>query len=1089
MHRRSRSLADILGAIAAVTASLAGPGRAAWAFNPPVDSAGPLTVRIDGPTEVTQAGSSVPVQVLIENAADEEVRGTVRVAGIDGWRAAPAEAVAFAVAARGRASVRFAVTPADRTYNAHYPIHAHAEFDTAGRRHRAHAILVVEAKVPDPPRPTPAIAWRPIAVPADGGVDLTSLPVRRLVIQPFGQPPRAMPVGWSGADESTRGSMQPGVPVDRGGVRTAISMHPPWHGVAGTQWLEFPLALPAGRPARLRFANAIRDHDAPHGEPPSDGVTFRVRALAFDAPDGQLGQPIFERHTDAKVWQDGEADLGRFAGQTIRLQLESNPGPKNDTTCDQSYWAAPTVIAGTPPESAPFPPSADAVSQVLGAVSCAGQRYDVRIWPGRRGLLDTTVGFVAGERRLCFRGFGVRVLGDALENPLSAAVLAEATAEPAAGAYRVRHRMRSWAGTYDILGELRVDASALRAKWWMENAPAPQPWLVVHIEDVGVGPWSEPAARIYAGHGNVIERPQAFHLGFDGHQLATSYAGYEFDNGMAVLQAVDVPPQGLSVDPGSRQCSLHAPHAQTLTFIPTPDVWQAARAWHDINGLSASSGVEKLAGRFVFDLWAGQYAASAAALARAFRYGLTDAAVVWHNWQRWGYDNRLPDIFPPNPAYGTMEEFRGLVDVCRANGVLFAPHDNYIDYYPDADDYSYEHIAFNADGRPTRAWYNAGANAQAYRWRTDRLRPALERNVRLVREAFAPTAYFIDVWSSIGIYDSWTHDGRLIDRLYTRRTWGEAFAWIREQLGGDAPQISESGHDQLIGWLDGAQANHLRVEKPPTERFGWSVWPVACEDAERIPWFDAAHHDRFALHGAGYEGRYVAGLDAKQHGTYSDDYMGTEMLTGRPGMAERAFGRDVVRKYWLCQSVARTLALRRIEAVTFTDGDIHRQHVRWSGGGDVYVNRGKGDWSVGGRMLPPYGFHASIRTADGDVEAAVERRDGMTVEWSRSASALYVNARRSEGPPASVGPIATSGACRLTRDGDSLLVTPLPDGPKFTVRIRWDALPWRLPAPTEVEAIDESGRVLRKAPIRPADGEWTLECEPGTFAYRTSGKG
>jgi hypothetical protein len=31
-------------------------------------------------------------------------------------------------------------------------------------------------------------------------------------------------------------------------------------------------------------------------------------------------------------------------------------------------------------------------------------------------------------------------------------------------------------------------------------------------------------------------------------------------------------------------------------------------------------------------------------------------------------------------------------------------------------------------------------------------------------------------------------------------------------LGDSAPRISESGHDQLIGWLDGAQANHLRVD-------------------------------------------------------------------------------------------------------------------------------------------------------------------------------------------------------------------------------------------------------------------------------------
>ena len=68
--------------------------------------------------------------------------------------------------------------------------------------------------------------------------------------------------------------------------------------------------------------------------------------------------------------------------------------------------------------------------------------------------------------------------------------------------------------------------------------------------------------------------------------------------------------------------------------------------------------------------------------------------------------------------------------------------------------------------------------------------------------------------------------------LLHRKVWGESFAWIREYLGGNAPQISESGHDQLIGYLDGAQTNHLRVDStPPKGSYSWTVWPVNCEDA------------------------------------------------------------------------------------------------------------------------------------------------------------------------------------------------------------------------------------------------------------------
>ena len=190
-----------------------------------------------------------------------------------------------------------------------------------------------------------------------------------------------------------------------------------------------------------------------------------------------------------------------------------------------------------------------------------------------------------------------------------------------------------------------------------------------------------------------------------------------------------------------------------------------------------------------------------------------------------------------------------------------------------------------------------------------------------------------------------------------------------------------------------AQTNHLRVDVPPEGAYGWAVWPIRCDDAERIPWFDAAHHDRFALHGAGYASRYAAGQDQRLHGMYSDDYIATEMLTGHPTMVPVAFGRDVVRKYWLTHDLMRSVALQRIENVEFVDGDMHRQRVQWSNGATIWVNRGESDWSVEGHVLPEYGFYGRSPGESADVEAAIERRDGVIVDWSRSGKAVFANAR------------------------------------------------------------------------------------------------
>ncbi|MCR4412385.1 MAG: hypothetical protein NUV77_08175, partial [Thermoguttaceae bacterium] len=904
---------------------------------PPSDTAGPLVATIEGPTEVARTDAPLVVRVVLANRSEQRIAGTVELKVIDRWRVEPARPVAFVVEGRQSVSREFKVVAGEGTYSAHYPIHAFARFEAQGETLVAHPILVLETKLPRAPRPPQPVAWKPVRMAEHGELALWRIGAARAVVAVFKEPPRTLPAGWQGSDSRTGGTMH----VERfalgGQGRDVVRIHPPWqNGLVGTLLAEYPVQLPKTTPIKLSFANAM----TPEGQ--SDGVTFRVRVARLDAPEGEFGKVVFERHTAAKTWQEGQADLSEFAGQAVRIQLESHPGPKNNTGWDSCFWAEPVLSAGAPPAPPEFPPKGIAGSRVLGTVG-RQKPLAVRVWPGRRGLFDAVVGFADGDRLLAFRGFEVRVLGGRIDDARSPLLLQEVKEEPAQG-YQVRHRFESDAGPFDVVGRLFVERGVLRARFALENGPPPKPWLRVRLEDVAAGPWSQSARHVYAGEGNVIRDPGPFRLGFDGHQLATSFVGFDFETA-SVVQGVDVPPDHLEVAPDRRHYSLHVPHAQTMTFVADADVWEGVKAWRDTNGLTAAGGVERAAGRFVFDLWGGQYAELAAKLRRSFRYGLVDAMAIVHNWQRWGYDYRLPDIYPPNPAYGTLADMQDLIRACKDAGALIAVHDNYIDFYPDAESFSYEHIAFHADGTPVRAWLNEHRKAQSYRFRADRVAPFLKRNLKLIRQHMAPSAYFIDVWSSIGPYDYWTADGAFFDRVSTRTSWGEHFAWIRDLLGDRAPQISESGHDQLIGWLDGSQANHLRVGKPGSKnRYGsWCVWDIPHGDAERTPWFDAAHHDRFVQHGAGYPSRYEGGLDPKLHGIYSDDYLCTEVLTGHPAMVPEAFGRQVVRKYWLLHDLMRALALRRIEAVEYVGGDLHRQHVRWSGGGDVWVNRGPGD--------------------------------------------------------------------------------------------------------------------------------------------------
>lgn len=942
----------------------------AAAYDPPSATAGPVTVRMQAPAqgsygaggfvELSRPGMQMSVPVFLQNASDREVTGTLVVRVIDRWTVEPAAAIPFQLRPRGRARHEFRLSFGQGTYNAIYPVHAYATFVDQGQRYLAHPILMLETRIPDLPRPKLPAEWKPVPVPKGGTLGLQRNPVRRerVEIESLGaESGRTGREVYDAGSAVLYGSMGGSAPV-RDGIAITLGPRPPsLREVVESASVEYPVELPAAKPIRLE--TSVRGEAA-----------FVVEAAPMA---GGAFQRVAERRGTA-AWQPLAADLDRFSGTSIRLRLSASNGK------GEAQWADPTLIAGQAPKPPAFPPAG--ASKLLGkADGC-----EVRLWPGSRGLLDAPIGLLCAERRLYFQGFRVRSTGDDLERWTSSTELVEAREEPAGEGVRVRHRFRNWAGSFDVLAELRVAGEALRAKFWLENAPPAKPWFEVTLEGISLAGWNNRALRVYGGPGNVIVDPKAFRLGFDGHNMATSFAGFDFANGQSVVVHTDAIPDRLEVDPDARIYSLVTPHAQTIEVFPAKTVFDAVKRIRAEDRRQPAGGVPKLAGRFTFDLWSGDYAVSARALEQAAEYGIRDALVVWHRWQRFGYDYRLPDIYPPNPEYGTLEEFRGLVDTAKRLGHLFAPHDNYIDFYPDFDGFTYDSVVFRQNRTPYKAWFNYGREAQSYRARPDRLMQYVERNVKLLKDGVAPNSYFIDVWSSAAPYDYWTSDGKFEPRSVTQKVWGGVFAHIRETLGNNAPQLSEAGHDKLIGWLDGADAQQLRID-PKASGF---TWRIECADSERIPWIDVAWHDKFILHGAGYEGRYQGGLDQRAHGAYSDDYLSTEVLSGRPAMVPQPFNRDVVRVHWLLNEVMKALALDRIASVDFAGGDIHRQHVKWERGGESWVNRGAEPWTVNGHTLPQYGFY--VRT--GDAEAAVETVNGQRVEWSRSPQGRYADGRR-----------------------------------------------------------------------------------------------
>ncbi len=948
---------------------------AAPAYDGHTVTAGPLEVSIAAIGPVTRFDEPVAVRVALRNTGDAPIAARVRVDDlVDEWRVAGAAEKTVTVSPGTSAAARFGVAVGTGAHAALYPVHVYADFAINGRDRTAHAVRIVETRFADAAGSSPRPETLPaVAVPRGGSVGLASLDAR-VAWRRYEGNTVYLPVGWRGSAPDSRASFRVGS-TSRGDLRRSLQMHPPWKGGGGTIFAAYRLRLPKDAPAELTFANAIRD--SRENEPASDGVTFRVWV-------GE--EKLFEKHTDAKQWVESRVDLSRFAGGEILLRIESHPGPRRSTTCDSSFWGAPVVAAGAGPDRAdPAKTAARAAALLAGRVSPGDgeARFDLdgpcraAVVCGNYGILDGAIAFAGGEGTVVFGGMDVSVEDSRLAGIPSLAAMRNCRMRKDASGAVVSHGFQLGGERRELLAAVRAAGPGLRIQVSCD----------ARITDITTGPADRRARRVYFGHGYCVDRPEAFSLRAGGHRLSTSHVGFDFDGGLSVLAATDNPPKKLRVDPAASIYSLHTAMNTVFTFVPSPaGAIDCAVKYRGLYGRRSSAGFGRKAGRFVFDIWGGRYADIADDMAAMAAYGLTDALLVVHAWQRWGYDYRLPDIYPPNPDLGTVADVRRIAAVCGKNDIPWALHDNYIDFYPDAKGYTYDRICFAADGRPVKAWLNKGRQARSFRWRPDRIAPFYKRNLRLIKPNLGPTAYFIDVFSAIPCIDFYDRAGRFHSMLETRKHWGGAFDWIRDYLGGNAPMISEAGHDHLVGHLDGADCQHLRLV-PRGRRF---CITLPCEDWERTPWFDAVLHDRFSLHGVGYSGRYQGGRSRRAHGIESDDYISAEMLAGHPAMIDRrGMGRGAVRKYWLSQPFIRSIATDRIAAVTCDGGDIHRQVVRWESGAVVRVNRGTTDWKTGGVVLPRYGYAAR----SGKIASSIERIDGVIVERSSRPGGLYVNGR------------------------------------------------------------------------------------------------
>ena len=114
-------------------------------------------------------------------------------------------------------------------------------------------------------------------------------------------------------------------------ARKGFFAHPPWQGGVGYTFVLYPpIALPTSPPAAVRAVVGKSD-----GSFLGDGVLYKVIVVDAQGRETLVGEQTVTRHE----WLPILADLGPWAGTTVRMKLVTDVGLQDNPAGDWGCWA------------------------------------------------------------------------------------------------------------------------------------------------------------------------------------------------------------------------------------------------------------------------------------------------------------------------------------------------------------------------------------------------------------------------------------------------------------------------------------------------------------------------------------------------------------------------------------------------------------------------------------------------------------------------------------------------------------------------------------------------------------------------------
>lgn len=918
----------------------------------------------------------------------------------------------------------------------------------------------------------------------NGETRLTDIGIYQVVWQSYGKEPVAMPVSWSGHFDAVSGiSFQK---WNRVLDREPILMHSPWHAPPGKTWVDYQLALPSTTPITLAFGIAMGPDVAVPDK--SDGVTFS----AYLSADGQERE-LMRKHHSQGTWLDYSFDLSPHAGHSVTLRLQVEPGPNNSPSFDYSFFGDAKVRVGTEHES-----MADVVTRLASTRAYQATENASRValsnTPGNgvapSNLLPgaSSIAEAGAAWRFVYQGEDARVAytyepKTGTLDDFTVQVDEARSFQPALGGGATATRPQ---GDRTVQSPLRggkavqitKDGAALHVLWEYDliDKPLRLAWtfrilgkaLVVSarcddvrvssfsLGEVGLAPLRQTMVVPYlVGTVHYLPVQNVFVCRY--LDWTVSHAS-QCPAGIATYSAKTDGTRNPLVETGYIAVSPDV--GEVLPNIPHPP----------------SPFLATLGPRVMLDIWGhhqGSYAGDAAKLRELKDHGVDHLAIIQHDWQRYGYDVKLPEHLPANPQYGGDEGMQLFGRTANECGYLWSLHENYIDLYPDAPGYDPTARVLKADGTPSLAWYNPGTKVQSFGLKCNRALDYARQNSPEAHRRYTTTAAYLDVHTCVPPWHQLDLDASqpmaAMQLLKVQRDT-ELFGFERDTHGG--PLLGEGAdHFYWAGRFDGAEAQ---------VRGG--------EDHAALLDFDLLKiHPQMVNHGMGYLERWFRrGYEARYgHDAGSieqfDKYRAMELAYGHAGFLGNRLVHNVqavAREHHLMHPAQRLYGTAKPVAIHYevagrlvtasaalVAGDTTRQRIRYDSGLTLWVNWRAEPWAVESRQLPQWGFLA----LGPDTEVCTSLRDGKFADYSACPEFIFADARtwfdlpyrqekqditagtaapatplgeadfKAHTNPAGTwiefGKLATDGAVKINREQDRLVIFPYPRERNFRVSL------------------------------------------------------